>query len=76
MFDLLRLRLLRELAHRGTMTAVAHAFRMTSPAVSQQLATLQREAGVALLERVGRRLHLTAEGTMVRAIMSELVSAG
>lgn len=52
MFDLLRLRLLRERAHRGTMTAVAQAFRMTSSAVSQQLATLQREAGVALLERV------------------------
>lgn len=62
MFDLVRLRLLRELAHRGTMTAVADAFGLTSSAVSQQLATLEREAGVALLEHVGRRVRLTAEG--------------
>jgi DNA-binding transcriptional LysR family regulator len=62
MIDLIRLRLLRELAHRGTMTAVATAFGMTSSAVSQQLATMEREAGVALLERVGRRVRLTAEG--------------
>ncbi|GAA0707344.1 LysR family transcriptional regulator [Dokdonella soli] len=63
MFDLDRLRLLRELAHRGTMTAVADAFGLTSSAVSQQLATLERETRVALLERVGRRVRLTAEGT-------------
>jgi DNA-binding transcriptional LysR family regulator len=62
MFDLARLRLLRELAHRGTMTAVAAAFGLTSSAVSQQLATMEREARVALLERVGRRVRLTAEG--------------
>jgi DNA-binding transcriptional LysR family regulator len=62
MFDLTRLRLLRELAHRGTMTAVADAFGLTSSAVSQQLATLERETRVTLLERVGRRVRLTAEG--------------
>jgi DNA-binding transcriptional LysR family regulator len=62
MFDLARLRLLRELARRGTMTAVAAAFGLTSSAVSQQLATMEREARVALLERVGRRVRLTAEG--------------
>jgi DNA-binding transcriptional LysR family regulator len=62
MIDLARLRLLRELAHRGTMTAVAAALGLTSSAVSQQLATLEREARVVLLERVGRRVRLTAEG--------------
>lgn len=62
MFNLARLGLLRELAHRGTMTAVADALGLTSSAVSQQLATLEREARVALLERVGRRVRLTAEG--------------
>jgi DNA-binding transcriptional LysR family regulator len=62
MIDLAHLRLLRELAHRGTMTAVAAAFGLTSSAVSQQLATMEREAGAALLERVGRRVRLTAEG--------------
>ena len=67
MFDLARLRLLRELAHRGTMTAVADAFGLTSSAVSQQLATLERETRVALLERVGRRVRLTADGARLVA---------
>ena len=62
MFDLVRLRLLRDLAHRGAMTAVGAARGLTSSAVSQQLATLEREAGAALLERVGRRVRLTAAG--------------
>jgi DNA-binding transcriptional LysR family regulator len=62
MFDLTRLRLLRELAHRGTMTAVGAAVGLTSSAVSQQLATLEHEAGVPLLERIGRRVRLTTEG--------------
>jgi DNA-binding transcriptional LysR family regulator len=44
------------------MTAVAAAFGLTSSAVSQQLATMEREARVPLLERVGRRVRLTAEG--------------
>jgi len=62
MFDLARLKLLRELAHRGTMTAVAEACGLSASAVSQQLATLEREARTALLERIGRRVRLTADG--------------
>jgi DNA-binding transcriptional LysR family regulator len=52
------------------MTAVAAVFRMTSSAVSQQLATLQREAGVALLERVGRRVR---DGLISQQLMEEHV---
>lgn len=44
------------------MTAVGAACGYTSSAVSQQLATLEREAGVRLYERAGRRVQLTAEG--------------
>jgi DNA-binding transcriptional LysR family regulator len=62
MLDVRRLRLLRELHERGTVTAVAEALAYTPSAVSQQLATLEREAGVALLERQGRRLRLTDAG--------------
>lgn len=62
MMDLARLRLFRELARRGTMTAVAASLGLTSSAVSQHLAILEREAGVRLLERVGRRVRLTPEG--------------
>ncbi len=60
MLDLKRLRLLRELAARGTIGAVAESLSYSPSAVSQQLALLEREAGVPLLERVGRNVRLTA----------------
>lgn len=59
MLDVRKLRLLRELAHRKTIAAVAQALSYTPSAVSQQLAALEREAGVPLLERTGRRVTLT-----------------
>jgi DNA-binding transcriptional LysR family regulator len=59
MLDLRRLRLLRELHERGTIAAVADALRFTPSAVSQQLAALERETGVRLLERAGRGVRLT-----------------
>ncbi|WP_024801988.1 LysR substrate-binding domain-containing protein [Nocardia sp. BMG51109] len=59
MLDVRRLRLLRELAQRGTIAAVAEALAYTPSAVSQQLSALEREAGVPLLERTGRSVRLT-----------------
>jgi DNA-binding transcriptional LysR family regulator len=59
MLDLRRLRMLRELHERGTIAAVAGALRFTPSAVSQQLALLERETGVRLLERAGRGVRLT-----------------
>lgn len=65
MLDLHRLRLLRELARRGTLTAVAEALSYSPSAVSQQLATLERETGVRLLEPAGRRVRLTAQAELL-----------
>ncbi|MEV4557603.1 LysR substrate-binding domain-containing protein [Kitasatospora sp. NPDC049285] len=62
MLDVRRLRLLRELAHHGTIAAVAEALAFSPSAVSQQLSVLEREAGVPLLERSGRRVALTPAG--------------
>jgi DNA-binding transcriptional LysR family regulator len=59
MLELRRLRLLRELHERGTIAAVADALQFTPSAVSQQLAMLERETGVRLLERAGRGVRLT-----------------
>src|ERR671923_2523503 len=59
MLELRRLRLLSELAERGTIAAVAEALQFTPSAVSQQLAMLERETGVRLLERAGRGVRLT-----------------
>jgi DNA-binding transcriptional LysR family regulator len=78
--DLRRLRLLRELHERGTVAAVADALQFTPSAVSQQLAVLEREAGVRLLEKAGRGLRLTdaalvlvghAEALLERAALAE-----
>ncbi|MGW0021275.1 LysR family transcriptional regulator [Rhodococcus sp. NPDC003382] len=65
MLDIRKLRLLRELAHRGTIAAVAEALSYTPSAVSQQLSALEREAGRPLLIRTGRRVRLTAAGTVL-----------
>ncbi|MFD6229157.1 LysR substrate-binding domain-containing protein [Streptomyces sp. NPDC060232] len=62
MLDVRRLRLLRELARRGTVAAVAEALSFSPSAVSQQLGVLEREAGLPLLERTGRRVRLTPAG--------------
>jgi DNA-binding transcriptional LysR family regulator len=67
MLDLRRLRLLRELARRGTLAAVAEAFSYSPSAVSQQLAALEKEAGVPLLEPAGRGVRLTAHGSLLVA---------
>jgi DNA-binding transcriptional LysR family regulator len=80
MLELRRLRLLRELHERGTVAAVADALQFTPSAVSQQLAMLEREAGVRLLERAGRGVRLTdpalllvghAEALLERAAVAE-----
>ena len=63
MLEVRRLRLLREVAARGTLAAAAEALNYTPSAVSQQLTVLERETGVALLERAGRRVRLTDAGT-------------
>jgi DNA-binding transcriptional LysR family regulator len=80
MLDVRRLCLLRDLAHLGTIAAVARAHTYTPSAVSQQLAALQREAGVPLLERAGRRVSLTPAGTALvehtEVILAALEAAG
>jgi DNA-binding transcriptional LysR family regulator len=77
--DVRRLRVLRELAERGTVAATAEALSFTPSAVSQQLSALEREAGVVLLEREGRRLALTDAGrTLVAhadAVLAQLERA-
>lgn len=65
MLDVRRLHLLRDLDRLGTITAVAAAHTYTPSAVSQQLSALERETGLALLERTGRTVTLTAAGHLL-----------
>jgi DNA-binding transcriptional LysR family regulator len=75
MLDPRRLRLLVEFDRRGTVASVAAAMSFTPSAVSQQLAALEREAGVALFEHVGRRMILTDLGRLLVVEGAEVLAA-
>lgn len=73
--DLRRLRFLREFEERGTMAAVAAALGYSPSTVSQQLALLEKEAGVRLLGRAGRGVRLTEAGHVLARHARVLLSA-
>jgi DNA-binding transcriptional LysR family regulator len=73
--DLDKLRALVELSRLGTMTAVAQATGFGTSAISQQLAALERQAGVALLEASGRRVRLTPAGRRLAAHGRDILAA-
>lgn len=74
-----RLRLLVDVAQHGSIAGAARANGITASAVSQQLTTLERECGAALLERLPRGVALTAAGEVLaergRALVRLLESA-
>ncbi|MFJ6944803.1 LysR family transcriptional regulator [Streptomyces wuyuanensis] len=78
-WDVRKLRILRTLRDRGTVTATAEVLRMTPSAVSQQLTNLSRQLGVRLLEADGRRVRLTDAALLVlrhaEAVFAELERA-
>ncbi|MGH3377140.1 MAG: LysR family transcriptional regulator, partial [Actinoallomurus sp.] len=59
MLSLERLRVLHAIATYGSVTAAADVLHVTTSAISQQMAKLEREAGQRLLERSGRGVRLT-----------------
>jgi DNA-binding transcriptional LysR family regulator len=67
MLDPRRLRVLREVAARGSFAAAAEALSFTQSAVSQQVAALEREAGTRLVERGVRPVRLTDPGRALLA---------
>jgi DNA-binding transcriptional LysR family regulator len=79
MLDVRRLRLLVELSRRGTLAAVAEALAYSPSSVSQQLALLEKEAGVPLLVQVGRRVQLTPQAELLvghaQAVLERLEEA-
>ncbi|MGW4393953.1 LysR substrate-binding domain-containing protein [Amycolatopsis nivea] len=70
-----RLRMLRELHRRGTVTAAAAALHYTASAVSQQLAQLERDVGAKLFERLGRRVQLTELGILLTEHAEEILGS-
>src|SRR3954465_8175735 len=79
MLDVRRMRVLREVAVRGSFSAAAEALSFTQSAVSQQIAALERETGTILVQRSARGVRLTESGeALVRhadAVLSRLAEA-
>ncbi len=79
MLNVARLKVLDEVARRGSFSAAADALDYTQSAISQQIATLESEAGMTLLQRHPRGVSLTAAGqTLVghaEGILARLESA-
>jgi LysR family transcriptional regulator, cyn operon transcriptional activator len=62
MMNLKHLRTFAVIAKHGSVAKAADELRITQPALSRQIKTLQEELGLRLFDLVGRRLSLTAEG--------------
>jgi DNA-binding transcriptional LysR family regulator len=71
--DVRRLQMLSELQRLGTIAAVANELHLSAPAVSMQLGALEREVGLALTERQGRRVVLTPAGAVLAAHGHDIV---
>ncbi|WP_328727397.1 LysR family transcriptional regulator [Streptomyces sp. NBC_00259] len=79
MLDVRRLRILHYLSTYGTVAAAAQALHLTAPAISQQLAALEREVGLPVVEKQGRTLRLTHVGELLVShadiVLSDLAAA-
>lgn len=74
MLSLERLRVLYAIATHGSVTGAASALHVTTSAVSQQMAKLERETGQRLLERSGRRVRLTGAAELLAAHAGEMLA--
>ena len=79
MLDIRRMKVLREVAAKGSFSAAAEALNFTQSAVSQHIAALERETGTQLVERFSRGVRMTEAGTVLvthaDAILARLESA-
>lgn len=71
--DLVLLQTFYEVGRAGSVTAAARALGRTQPAVSHRLRALERELGVALFEKVGRKLRLTDHGRRLQVECTDIM---
>ncbi len=74
MLDVRRMRILREVADRGSFSAAADALHLTQSAVSQQIAALEKETGTKLLERNHGSVRLTDPGASLVSHASAVIT--
>lgn len=65
------LRAFEATARRGSVSAAARELNVTHAAVSHQLKALETHLGIALFERIGRRLKLTSQGAILLPAVSD-----
>ena len=79
MFDVKQLRVLQAVSEHGSFSAAAEALSYTQPAVSQQIAALEKRAGARLVDRGSRGVRLTDAGTALvdhaEAVLARLAEA-
>jgi len=79
MLDVKRMRVLREVVARGSFSGAADSLHLSQSAVSQQVAALEREVGMSLLERTSDGPKLTPAGERLMehadAVISRLEEA-
>lgn len=73
MLDLVQLRAFLEVAERGTVAAAASALGYTPPAVTQQVAKLERSLDTTLFDRAGGRLRLSTAGASLLPVARDLL---
>jgi DNA-binding transcriptional LysR family regulator len=73
--DIRRLEIFAAVAEHGSLTAAAEALFMTHSAVSQQMALLERQLGVALMTRKARGVELTEAGRFLIERSAPLLGA-
>lgn len=69
-----QLRYFAKVAELGNVTRAAEACGVSQPSLSQQVAKLERELGLPLLERLGRGVRLTAAGTVFREYAAQILA--
>jgi DNA-binding transcriptional LysR family regulator len=72
--NLVRLQYFSAIASAGTITAAAAELHVAQPALSRQLQQLERELGLTLFQRDGRRLVLTAAGRALVPLVEDLLA--
>ena len=73
--DLQTVRVVRQIAERGSLTAAAEWLGYSQPAVSQQLRRFEDRTGIALVERVGRGIRLTESGRVLARHAQDVATA-
>jgi DNA-binding transcriptional LysR family regulator len=74
MLNLERLRVLHAVFTTGSVVGAARTLHVTTSAVSQQMARLEREVGQRLVERQGRGVRLTEAGVLLAGNAGALLS--